>query len=326
MTIRRTFSALAPLLLLAACATNQTHTPVPLATEATFQPGARVAVSRYPVADFIAMTPGKAAFAVLGAAASISEGNSFIKDNGIADPAIDIGSGLRKGLMEKYQLVEAAATEAPLNDDSLASIVKNYSASDFVVDVKTVGWSYRYMPVNWDSYHVSYGARARLIDVKNSRIVAEDSCARTSKELSEAVSHEKLTANHGQYLRTKLSAYAAECANELAKRMLKIEGAVAAAVDLGEPAKTAAAPGGNAQIPYLKAPGQAYFKEFLTKPLPRAFAIADNAHFAAAWGARPKDPSRPVDIRERALYNCREVAHKECVLYMVDNEVVYKGE
>lgn len=326
MTICRMFLPLAPLLLLAACATNEHHAPVPLATGATFQQGARVAVSRYPVADFIAMTPGKGAFAVLGAAASISEGNAFIKDSGIADPAIDIGAGLRKGLMDKYQMVEVTTAEAPLADDRLESIIKNYAASDFVVDVKTIGWSYRYMPLNWDSYHVSYGARARLIDVKNSRIVAEDSCGRTSKELSDAVSHEKLTANHGQYLRAKLSAYAAECANELAKRMLKIDGAVASTVDPGPLANAVAGSAANASIPYLKAPGQAYFKEFLTKPLPRAFAIADNAHFAAAWGARPKDPSRPVDIRERALYNCREVAHKECVLYMVDNEVVFKGE
>lgn len=263
---------------------------------------------------------------MLGAAASISEGNSFIRDNGIADPAIDISAGLRKGLIDKYQLVEVTTTDVPLTDGSIESIVKNYHGSDFVVDVKTIGWSYRYMPLNWDSYHVSYGARARLIDVKNSRIIAEDSCARTSKELSEAVSHEKLTENRGQYLRTKLSVYAADCANELAKRMLKIEGAVASAVDPGQPVKSPAGLAVGAQIPYLKAHGQAYFKEFLTKPLPRAFAIADNAHFAAAWGARPKDPSRPVDIRERALYNCREVAHKECVLYMVDNEVVFKGE
>lgn len=332
MIIRHTFRVLVPLLLLAACTTTLHRAPVAPDTEMSFQPGARIAVSRYPIADFAAMTPGKATFAMLGALAMISEGNSFIKDNGIADPAIDIGAGVRKGLVDKYHLVEFATTELPLHDDSLETIIKSYSASDFVVDVKTINWSYGYMPVNWDSYHVRYVARARLIDVKNSRIVAEDYCARNPKELSDAVSHEKLIENHGQFLRAKLSTYSADCANELAKRMLKIDGPVASAVAIGsalssqpgQPTKISAATDVNAPLPYLKPRGQEYFKEFLTKPLPRAFAISDTAHYAAAWGARPKDPSKPIDIRERALQNCREVAHKECVLYMVDNEVVYK--
>jgi len=262
---------------------------------------------------------------MLGALAMISEGNAFIKDNGIPDPAIGISESLRKGLAEKYQLVESAATEASLNDDSLDTIVKSYSGNDFVVDVKTINWSYGYMPVNWNSYQVRYVARARLIDVKGSRIIAEDFCARNPKELSEAVSHEKLTENHGQFLRAKLSTYSAECANELAKRMLKIDRPVAAgAIAMDPTSSVQAGQPADVQVPYLKQHGQAYFKEFLTKPLPRAFAIADNAHFAAAWGKRPKDPSKPIDIKERALQNCREVAHKECVLYWVDNEIVYK--
>lgn len=319
MMIRQTFRTLAPLLLLAGCATTLNRAPVAADTLTSFEPGARVAVSRYPITDFAALTPGKATFAMLGAMAMISEGNSFIKDNGIADPAHDISAGLRKGLVDKYRMTEFATTELPLSDDSLDTIVKSYPGSDFVVDVKTTEWSYGYMPVNWDSYHVRYTARARLIDVKHNRVVAEDYCTRSPKELKDAVSRERLVENRGQVLRSKLAGYAADCANELANRMLKLDGAVASADALDTPAADL-----NTPVPYLRAPGQAYFKEFLTKPLPRAFAIADNAHFAAAWGERPKDPSRPVDIRERALHNCREVAHKECVLYVVGSEIVFK--
>jgi len=39
---------------------------------------------------------------MLGALAMISEGNAFIKDNGIPDPAIGISESLRKGLADKY--------------------------------------------------------------------------------------------------------------------------------------------------------------------------------------------------------------------------------
>lgn len=328
---RHTLFALILLPLLAACTTPLQRVSVAPDTEKSFQPGARVAVSRYPIPDFGALTPGKAAFGLLGAVAIISEGNSFIKENAIADPAIGISDSVRKGLVDKYHLVESAPTELVLHDDTLATIINGYSGSDFVVDVKTINWSYGYMPVNWNSYQVRYVARARLIDVKGNRIIAEDFCARSPKELSEAVTYEKLTENHGHFLRTKLSTYATDCANEFAKRMLKIDSPVAtssvaiASSTPAQPVQPTIGAAEDAQVPFLKSRGQAYFKEFLTKPLPRAFAISDDAHFSAAWGARPKDPSKPIDVKERALQNCREVAHKECILYMVNNEVVYKN-
>jgi hypothetical protein len=188
------------------------------------------------------------------------------------------------------------------------------------------------MPVNWDSYHVHYVARARLIDVKNNRIVAEDFCSRIPKELGDAVSQQKLTENHGQVLKSKLSSYAAGCANELAKRMLKVDVPIVAEAAVESPT-TSPQPGQvpsvptvtdvNAPVPYLKAHGQQRFKDFLTKPLPRAFAISDTGYSAGAWGARPKDRSKPLDTKERALEICREAAGKECVLYMVDNEIVF---
>ena len=333
MTIRHTIRMLIPVLLLTACAPPLHRVPVAASSEQSFQSGMRVAVSRYPVPDFVAMTPGKATLGMLGALVAVSRGNSFIQDNGIADPAIQIGDRIRADLARKYNLTESGPAENLLPDDSLATIVKSYSTSDFVVAVKTIGWSYRYMPVNWDSYHVAYAARARIIDVKNSRIIAEDFCGGTTKELSDAVSYEKMTRNHGEFLRAKFSTYAAECAAGMAKHMLKIDSPISndvAVTDVaissqpGKPENGPAVLDVNTPLPYLKPRGQEYFKEFLTKPLPRAFAISDTAHYAAAWGDRPKDPSKPIDIKERALQNCREVAHKDCILYMVNDEIVYK--
>jgi len=79
----------------------------------------------------------------------------------------------------------------------------------------------------------------------------------------------------------------------------------------------------DSPVPYLRENGQERFRDFLTKPFPRAFAISDTGYSAATWGSHPKDPTRPVDTKERALQICKEAAGKDCMLYMVDNEIVF---
>ncbi len=79
----------------------------------------------------------------------------------------------------------------------------------------------------------------------------------------------------------------------------------------------------DSPVPYLGTKGQERFRDFLTRPFPRAFAISDTGYSAAAWGSRPKDPTRPVDTKERALQICKEAAGKDCMLYMVDNELLF---
>ena len=237
--------------LLSACTTVQR---VPMAADATksFQSGSRVIVTRYPIPNFYALTPSKAVLGVIGAGLSISEGNALIKENNISDPAIVISDAVRNAMVSRYQMTTVPATTTSLNDDSADVIAKTYTGSDFVVDVKTINWGFGYMPVNWDSYQVRYLARARLIGVKSGRIVAEDFCARSSRELRDAVSYQQLTENRSQFLRAKLAGYADSCANELVKRMLKIDGTVVASS--GSADTTAAASPEQKARPFAPAP------------------------------------------------------------------------
>lgn len=95
------------------------------------------------------------------------------------------------------------------------------------------------------------------------------------------------------------------------------------------PARAAAAPGpavsaSTQKVPYLSSRGQERFQEFLKRPLPRAFAISDNGYSAVAFGTKPKNPEDPADPKERALKICKQYANKDCQLYMVDNDIVFK--
>lgn len=79
-------------------------------------------------------------------------------------------------------------------------------------------------------------------------------------------------------------------------------------------------------VPYLTERGRKGYQEWLTYPLPRAFAIAPNGYFWQAATTRPKDPDMPVDPSERALLGCERAAKRPCKLYAVNNAVVWVKE
>ena len=72
------------------------------------------------------------------------------------------------------------------------------------------------------------------------------------------------------------------------------------------------------KLPLDTAPGLEQYRRYRRAPLPRAFAVAPNRkHWAWNWGATD-------DVIELALKRCEERAGQACVLYSVDENVVYK--
>jgi hypothetical protein len=76
-------------------------------------------------------------------------------------------------------------------------------------------------------------------------------------------------------------------------------------------------------VPYLSAKGREHYREWLTRSLPRAFAVAPNGYFWGSFGAKPADPALPVDVSERAMKACQRAAGVECKVYAVDEQVVW---
>ena len=71
----------------------------------------------------------------------------------------------------------------------------------------------------------------------------------------------------------------------------------------------------DAKVPHLRDSGRAGYKTFLSKPHPRAFAIAPTG--AWGWADGGDDPLK------RALDNCNRNGRGQCKLYAVDDEVVW---
>lgn len=111
-------------------------------------------------------------------------------------------------------------------------------------------------------------------------------------------------------------------ATNLARRSLWL--ATALALALGPALAVADGPGVNGLVPGLSEAGQKKYRDYLTFPRPRAFAISRSGHYGLASGTTPRDPSLPTDPTLRALEVCRRLARAECTLYSVDDQVVYR--
>ena len=72
------------------------------------------------------------------------------------------------------------------------------------------------------------------------------------------------------------------------------------------------------KLPLDAAAGQEQYQLYLQAPLPRAFAVAPSRkHWA--WNS-----GSTGDVIEQAMKRCEERARQPCVLYSVDDNVVYK--
>lgn len=183
--------------------------------------GKAIATSRYAVPDFTAFTAGKAAFAMLGAAAMISEGNSIVKENGIEDPAGLVSDGLLNKLTTAKAAKAVPATGA-LKSDDVAGIVAANPGAQYILDYKTLGWMFNYYPTDWSHYRVSYSGRLRLIDAATKTVVAESACTSVQGDDKNPPTKEQLLDNKAALLKTHLANAGKACIDVLSRDVLRI--------------------------------------------------------------------------------------------------------
>lgn len=171
---------------------------------------------------FMAQTPGKAMFGLLGVAAMASAGKKIAEDDGLEDPAATIGAELSAELSRRYGARPSTAI-IPIVDDDRAVRAAGAPRADLILDVRTTGWGFIYFPDDWTHYRVQYGVRLRLIDPKTARTVAEGTCNSLPDERSEAPTYDELLDNGGQRLKKELQAGARFCAAKLTTEVLQAQ-------------------------------------------------------------------------------------------------------
>lgn len=212
-------TAIALALTLGACTTVK-HSPISQDSLDKLE-GRSVATVSYERPDFAAFTAGKAAFAMIGAAAMISEGNTIVKENAIEDPAIAISTALQGKLAAAKRTTPMASTTVVKKDD-IATVVAANPGSDFLLDVKTLSWMFNYYPTDWAHYRVTYNARLRLIDTVTKTVVAQSACASVQGDDKNPPTKDQLLENNAELLKSYLDKASVACAEVLARDVLKL--------------------------------------------------------------------------------------------------------
>lgn len=172
--------------------------------------------------DFMAMTAGKAAFALVGSIAMIAAGNSIISTNNIADPADAIAIGLAKEL-EIAHGIRLITPPIKVDTNDSAQIALNVeNAARYVIDTQTISWGFGYFPTDWTHYRVIYTAKARLIDIQAKDVIAEGFCKHIPDSNVNAPTYDELVGNQASGLTNQLNRIAGECINSIKAQMLAL--------------------------------------------------------------------------------------------------------
>jgi hypothetical protein len=80
------------------------------------------------------------------------------------------------------------------------------------------------------------------------------------------------------------------------------------------------------KLPFATERMRERYRYFLTRPLPRAFVISEGGDWRLASGAESADPQSPGAPAERALRECEKARTGRCIVYAIDDRVVWRPE
>jgi len=171
-------------------------------------------------ASFLAMTSGKAAFAMFGALAALSEGDKVVKDNNIADPAGAIADRIGTELAGRLK-TPAPVTVSEFDEDSNTDIAKAAGGKGLAFYVEAVGWGFSYYSTSWGHYHVNYDARMRLVDAATGQTIAQAPCKYETGE-DGAPDYDTMMADNAAFIKKVMASAADSCVAVVEDKMLGI--------------------------------------------------------------------------------------------------------
>ncbi|HTV95964.1 MAG TPA: hypothetical protein VME42_08165 [Steroidobacteraceae bacterium] len=184
--------------------------------------GKTVALTSRPRADFVAMTAGKAAFGLIGAAAMIEAGNSIVEKNNIEDPAPILGQNLLSEAETQYSVVAAVPARVVIDTTDVSKMASAARGADLLLDVQSMGSQFRYFPADWSHYAVDSGFKVRLIDVRAGSLIAEGFCRQTTQKDPSPPTRDELLADGASRLKAILTTQREVCLQQLKANVLAI--------------------------------------------------------------------------------------------------------
>lgn len=209
--LKSTFVTVVCLTLLTNCVSIK---DIPLSTnELKNMSGKTIVITSREKPDMALMTYNNMLISVLfavipGSFWMIHQGNKIVNENNIEDPSVLVASKIEDDLRKQYNLkyIDNSKIEK-INSNDVKEISASYRGiADYVLDVETINWNIQY--VSASDNIVRYVSHLRLIDVNNSKVIAEKGCTfrpynrYTKKELLE---------NHAENIKKELTSAANLC-------------------------------------------------------------------------------------------------------------------
>jgi hypothetical protein len=223
--------AILPLLLIS-CAGTQTASISQ--KESAKLAGASVYLSHGPMPPFQVMTAGKVAgMALTGMVAGIASGNSALgtqmttynmqeasqrNETQLSDPAPYIAAQLGEQL-KSSKGARTSPSSTLVKSDRPNAITKAAAGYDYALDVRTLGWTGVYMPLNWLKYRFIYASRCQLIETKTNRVVASSDFFDRGDDV-EPVNYDEFTKNNYERVRGEVKKHEAASKSLFATKVL----------------------------------------------------------------------------------------------------------
>jgi len=183
--------------------------------------GRSIVVTRHEKPSFNAMTPGTAAFGLIGVGAANSAGNKIVEENGVADPAEVLVDSLVPAVVKKYGLQWDPSVKPVVDTKKPKEIAAAQSGVDYVLDVRSEGWRYAYTG-KLSRYWVGYSAEVRLIDAKSGVVVSNMACDSDTRKHSIKPTRDEFLEDRAQLLKDVTTHLGWVCVQLLAKEQFSL--------------------------------------------------------------------------------------------------------
>ena len=217
----RSFACVLLLVLASGASAKEKMLPLPESAAAGLA-GKTLVVTRHAKPSFVAMTAGKAMFALVGAAAMISAGNKIVADNAIADPADILERELAPALARHYGMTLQPSANRTVTEVKPAKIAATQFGTDFILDIRSGGWMFVYYPTDWNSYWAAYSAQVQLIDARSGAVVSTLACNTGTNKHPNSPSREAMLANGAALLKDMTQGFGWNCTQLLAKEQFHL--------------------------------------------------------------------------------------------------------
>jgi hypothetical protein len=173
--------------------------------------GKTVTPTRREMPDFAVMTPAVALSAGLGGALGgaiaggieDARGKKNVAANRLDIPDETISRQAMKSLVAKTGARPLPTPSRFVASEKPKELSAQYQPADYILDVRTTGWTSAYYPMTLSKYFVVYGAQMRLIDARTSKVIAQGFQSYQGKDKEHAPNYDGIYSNNAAFLRAE---------------------------------------------------------------------------------------------------------------------------